>query len=69
MVSIGARRQGGNALFDGTLSSFLNGALDDVRIYDVALTQSEIQSLVPEPSTLSLIALSTLILLTRRRQL
>ena len=49
-VSIGARRQGGNSMFDSELSAYLNGALDDVRIYDHALSQAEVQSLVPEPS-------------------
>jgi len=57
LVSIGARRQGGNSMFDSELSSFLNGTLDDVRIYNVALSQSESQSLVPEPSTASLAAI------------
>jgi hypothetical protein len=51
LVSIGARRQGGDAMFDSELSSFLNGSVDDVRIYSHALTQAEVQSLVPEPSS------------------
>lgn len=69
-VSIGARRQDGNSLPDGPLSSFLMGTLDDVRIYDHALSQAEIQALVPEPSTITLSALGALAMLAlgwRRR--
>lgn len=53
-ITIGARRQDGNSVFDSPLSSFLTGTLDDVRIYDHALTQGEIQALVPEPSAIIL---------------
>ena len=48
-----------------------NGLLDDVRIYDNALTASEIMdarnSVIPEPSTFSLLGLAALGLIRRRR--
>ena len=36
---------------------FLAGSIDEARIYGVALTQSQIQALVPEPGTFALLAL------------
>ena len=71
-VSIGARRQDGNATVDGELSSFLNGMLDDVMIFDHALSAGEVQALVPEPTGFTLILISWLGLLAfvrRRRDL
>lgn len=59
-VSIGARRQDGNSTDDGALSSFLNGSLDDVRIYDHALSQGEIQALVPEPAGCTLLLIGAI---------
>ena len=45
-----------------------NGLLDDVRIYDEALSQSEIQALtIPEPSALALLLLGGVAALGRRR--
>jgi hypothetical protein len=45
---------------------FLNGSIDDVRVYNRALSYSEIQELatVPEPSTLVLLGMSVVGLLT-----
>ncbi len=70
MVSIGARRQGGNAMFDSELSSYLNGSIDDVRIYAHALSPAEVQSLVPEPATglMSIFAVLGVFMLRRSRQ-
>ncbi|MFA5203687.1 MAG: LamG domain-containing protein [Lentisphaeria bacterium] len=45
-----------------------DGLIKDVRIYDTALTQAEIQAvMVPEPAALGLLALGGLALLRRRR--
>ncbi|HEY4330691.1 MAG TPA: LamG-like jellyroll fold domain-containing protein [Phycisphaerae bacterium] len=53
-----------------------NGLVDDVQLYDTALTQSQISqlfqtpgSVVPEPASLALFALPVLAILTRRRSL
>ena len=46
---------------------YMRSAIDDVKIWDRALSASEVASLVPEPSTLVLFGLSTVALLTRRR--
>ncbi len=67
-VSIGARRQGANAEVDSELSSFLNGTLDDVRIYDHALTAAEVQSLVPEPSSCVLVLMGAIGLMASARR-
>ncbi len=45
-----------------------DGAIDDVRIYNRALSQAEVASLVPEPGTMSLLALGGLALLKRRNK-
>lgn len=51
----------------GGYSSFFDGFIDDVRIYDHALSQSEIQAVIPEPATLLLLGLGGLALLRKRR--
>ena len=57
----------GNAIFD---SELFNGLIDDVRVYDNALSQSEISALasIPEPSAVALLGLGGLALLIRRRK-
>jgi hypothetical protein len=49
---------------------FMNGLIDDVRVYDNALSQSEISTLasIPEPSAVALLGLGGLALLIRRRK-
>lgn len=47
---------------------FLAGSLDDVRVYDGALTATEVAGLIPEPMTLGLLAAGGLGLLRRRRR-
>ena len=39
---------------------FYDGLIDDVRIYDRVLTQAEIQAIVPEPTSTSLLIFSLL---------
>jgi len=46
-----------------------NGLVDEVQVYERALTGTEIQSLVPEPGTLLLLALGGLMLARRRRRI
>lgn len=49
---------------------FLNGALDDIRIYAGSLSEQEIQALhtaIPEPATLALLGLGALGVLRKRR--
>ena len=54
-----------NELYD---KGNFKGLMKDVRIYDTALTQAEIQAvMVPEPAALGLLALGGLALLRRRR--
>jgi hypothetical protein len=57
--SIGAR--------DGATRNFFNGSIDDVRIYNHALSGQEIASLVPEPATMTLLGLGGLLLWKRIR--
>ena len=58
-------------LFLGAISSQddsfnFNGLVDEVQVYGRALSGAEIQSLVPEPGTLALLALGGLMLARRR---
>jgi hypothetical protein len=46
----------------GGLDTFYNGKIDDVRIYDRALSQNEVRALLPEPATLLLLGLGAVIL-------
>ena len=51
----------------GGLSKTFHGAIDDVRIYNTALSQEEIAALIPEPVTIALLGLGGLALLRRRK--
>jgi hypothetical protein len=46
---------------------FFDGVIDDVRIYNHALSVSEIRALIPEPATIFLLGLGALGLLRNRR--
>ena len=46
---------------------YLNGLIDDVRLYNNALSQSEIQALIPEPATLLLFGFGALMLNRKSR--
>jgi len=47
-------------------AGFFNGLIDDVRIYNTALSQEEIMSIVPEPATLLLFGMGAVMLRNRR---
>ena len=53
--------------YSGRHDVSLNGAIDDVRIYNRALSAAEVEALVPEPATMSLLVWGGLALLRRRR--
>lgn len=57
----------GTAEFDRPNRPF-RGLIDDVRLYDRALSDDEIRELVPEPATLSLLVLGSIILINRKRR-
>lgn len=59
-VRIGGRRQGG-------ANEFFLADMDDVRIYDHALSQAEVTGLVPEPSATLVLGLAACAALARRR--
>jgi hypothetical protein len=44
----------------GGTERFFNGYMDDMRIYDTALTQQEIAQIIPEPATMLLLGLGLL---------
>jgi hypothetical protein len=57
-------------IFGPTHIGAFDGAIDDVRIYDRALSGTEVADLyaLPEPATLALLALGGLAMLRRRRR-
>jgi hypothetical protein len=50
----------------GLYPQYIDGMVDDVRIFNSALSQSEIQALIPEPATLLLLGLGGLLLKKKR---
>ena len=48
--------------------SRFDGLIDDVRLYDEALTQSQIEALIPEPASLALLGVGGLAILVRRKR-
>lgn len=60
----------GTPLFIGAekgVERFWAGAIDDVRIYDHALSAGDIAAIVPEPATIALLGLGASVLLRRRK--
>ena len=55
--------------YDSTRNNYYNGLIDDVRIYNNALTGGEIQALynIPEPATIALFGLGIAALRNRRK--
>jgi len=47
-------------------TTYYTGSLDDVRVYNNALSEAEIKALIPEPATVCLLGLGALALLRRR---
>ncbi|MCP4399594.1 MAG: PEP-CTERM sorting domain-containing protein, partial [bacterium] len=50
-----------------SLGRYFNGQLDDIRLYNGGLSQSEVNALVPEPMTMIMLATGIPLLLKRRR--
>ena len=48
--------------FDSTLEQYFKGSLDDLRIYNNALSAEEVKALVPEPATVLILGLGALML-------
>jgi hypothetical protein len=68
----GTRSVTGNSIFFGrhvSLNRQLNGALDEIRIYNHALSQGEVTALsaIPEPTSLFLLLPATAALFTKRQ--
>jgi hypothetical protein len=55
----------GGRIRDG-YSDWFNGLIDDVRVYDRALSQDEIRVIIPEPATLFLLSLGGMTILRNR---
>ena len=53
---------------EGAAGENWRGMLDDIRIYDHALSATEVAALVPEPSSSVLLGIGLLPLLRRRRR-
>jgi len=51
-----------------TLGRYFNGLLDDIRLYDGALSQDDVNALFPEPATLLLICGAAAPVLLKRRR-
>ena len=61
-LCIGARA------YNGIRNQYFNGTIDDVRIYNNALSQAEVTALVPEPASAMIMVLGTTIISLRRRK-
>lgn len=53
---------------DKTQDRFFNGAMDEVRIYDNALSASEVAALIPEPATMTLMLAGGIGFFVRRKK-
>ena len=58
---------GGCAMTGGGSQRNYNGQLDGVQIFGTALSAAEVDALVPEPMTMTLLGLGSLVLLRRKR--
>ena len=54
--------------YNGIRNQYFNGTIDDVRIYNNALSQAEVTALVPEPASAMIMVLGTTIISLRRRK-
>ena len=59
---------GRDASYPTSTNRFFDGVIDDIRIYDRALSSVEIAQVVPEPATLGMLSLGGLALLRRRQK-